>query len=225
LIRKVLPLAAILALTFSTAAVSAQENPVTALDKQLSRIDLGVSGVGVFNRNTSGAVVATGSENTGQVVGNEPSNTLGALVTIRYVVKPLVGLEFNYGFARYTDNYSNVPGIAPSIGVQTRVNEYTVGYLVTPAHPIFGYQPFVSVGAGSTAFKPTAGGGLGFPEQARATYYYSAGLQREYFSEHFGFRASFRQVFYLAPDFGQNFLTIKQHTITSEPTLGFYLKF
>jgi hypothetical protein len=225
LIRNVLPLAAILALTFSAAAAHAQENPVTALDKQLSRIDLGVSGAGIFNKSTSGPVVATGSENTGQVVGNEPSNTLGALVTVRYVVKPLVGLEFNYGFARYTENFSNVPGIAPSIGVQTKVNEYTIGYLVMPAHAIFGYKPFISAGAGTMEFKPTPGGGLGFPTQARATYYYSAGIQQEYFSEHFGFRASFRENFFLAPDYGQNFLTIKQHTTTISPTLGFYLKF
>jgi len=222
LIRKVFPLAAVLALTFT--AASAQE-PLSALDKQLARTDLAVSGAGIFNRSSSGPIVAAGAENTGQVVGNEPSNTFGALATLRYIAKPYVGFEFNYGFARYTENFSNVPGIAPVIGVQTKVNEYTVGYVLTPPHPIFDYQPFVSVGAGSTGFKPTAGGGLGFPEQARATYYYSAGLQKEYFSEHFGFRASFRQVFYLAPDFGQNFLTIKQHTITSEPTLGFYLKF
>jgi hypothetical protein len=225
LIRKVLPLAAILALTFSAAVVSAQENPVTALDKQLSRLDLGVSGVGIFNKNSSGTVIATGSENTGQVVGNEPSNTLGVLATVRYVVKPLVGLEFNYGFARYTENFSNVPGTEPQIGVQTKVNEYTIGYLLTPAHPIFGYQPFVSAGAGTMEFKPTAGGGLGLSTQARATYYYSAGIQQEYFSSHFGLRAAFRQNFFLAPDYGQNFLTIKQRTTTTSPTFGFYLKF
>ena len=74
-------------------------------------------------------------------------------------------------------------------------------------------------------FAPTPGGGLGFPTQARATYYYSLGLQREYFSEHFGFRAAFRQNFFLAPDYGQNFLTIKQHTTTTSPAFGFYLKF
>ena len=223
MIRKVLPLAAILAFTFS--AAHAQENPVTALDKQLSRFDLGVSGVGIFNKATSGPIVATGAENTGQVVGNEPSKTLGALATLRYVAKPFVGLEFNYGFARYTENFSNVPGIAPLIGVQTKVNEYTLGYLVTPAHPIFGYQPFASVGAGTMEFAPTPGGGLGFPTQARATYYYSLGLQREYFSEHFGFRAAFRQNFFLAPDYLTNYLTTLQHTTAYEPTIGFYLRF
>jgi hypothetical protein len=222
LIRKVLPLAAVLAFTFSAAI--AQEPP-TPLDKQLSRIDLAVQGVGIFNRDSSGVVTAPGVGNTGQVLFNSPSKTFGALATVRYVYKPLMGLEFNYGFARYTENYTNVPGNASSIGVQTKVNEYTLGYLVTPAHPIFGFQPYVSVGAGTMAFTPTPGGGLGLNEQARATYYYSAGIQQEYINSHFGLRAGFRQNFFLNPDFGQNFLTNKQRTSTLSPSLGFYLKF
>lgn len=222
MIRKVLPLAAAFALTYS--AVAAQE-PVTMAQKQLSRIDLGVSGAGEFNRNVSGPIVATGSGNTGQIVGVSPSTTLGALVTVRYIAKPYLGLEFNYGYARYTENFSNVPGNLPNLGVQTKVNEYTVGYVITPPYPIFGFQPFVSVGAGSMAFKPTPRGGVGLSTQARADYYYSGGIQQEYFSSHFGLRAAFRQNFFIAPDFGQNYLTIKQRTSTIEPTIGFYLKF
>jgi hypothetical protein len=223
LIRKVLPLAAALVFTFSAAV--AQEPPVTPLDKQLSRIDFAVTGIGMFSKTTTGNIIPSAAPNHGNVVSNVPSNTLGALITLRYVAKPFVGLEFNYGYARYTENFTNIGGTQPNIGVQTGVNEYTFGYLATPAHPIFGFQPFVSVGAGTTAFKPTPGGGIGLKEQARATYYYSAGIQQEYFSEHFGLRATFRQAFFLAPDFGQNYLTIKQHTNTIEPGVGFYFKF
>ena len=222
LIRKVLPLAAILAFIVSSA--SAQE-PVTAAAKQLSRIDLGLSGAGEFNKAVSGTVVASGASNSGQTVGQTPSNTFGALLTVRYIVKPFLGFEGNYGYARYTQNYSNVPGTAPNLGVQAQTNEYTLGYVITPVPTIFGFQPFASVGAGTMAFKPTRFGGISLNTQARATYYYSAGLQEELFSSHFGLRASFRQNFFLAPDFGQNYLTIKQRTITTEPTLGFYFKF
>ncbi len=222
MIRKVIPFAAAFALSFFAAA--AQE-PVTALSRQLSRIDLAVSGAGQFNKSVSGPVTAVGSGNTGQVLGVNPSNTLGALVTVRYIAKPLVGFELNYGYARYTENYTNVPGNSPNLGVQSQVNEYTLGYVVTPVPSLFGFQPFVSVGAGSTAFKPTLGGGQQLKTQARATYYYSAGLQQEYFFSHFGLRAAFRQSFFLAPDFGQNYLTNKQRTNTIEPTIGFYLKF
>ncbi len=97
--------------------------------------------------------------------------------------------------------------------------------MVTPGHTLFGLQPFASVGAGSIEFKPTPHGGQGAPKQARMAYYYNVGLQQELFESHFGLRAGFRQVFFLAPDFGQNYLTIKQHTITSEPSIGFYFRF
>ncbi len=98
------------------------------------------------------------------------------------------------------------------------------GYLITPPHPIFGFQPFASAGAGTTDFKPTAGGGEGAPHQFRATYYYNVGLQKDVLSN-FGVRASFRENFFLAPDFGQNYLTIKRRTTTLQPTIGFYLRF
>jgi hypothetical protein len=219
LIRNVLPFAAALAFTFSAAAAVAQDAPVTGLDKQLSRIDLGVQGVGMFSKTVQGPIIPTTASNAGLSIIDEPSNTMGALVTLRYVAKPFVGFEGNYGYARYTENYSNIGG------VQTQANEYTLGYLVTPAFTICDFQPFVSVGAGSIGFRPTPRGGQGLNIQARAAYYYSAGLQKEYFSEHFGLRGGFRQVFFLAPDFGQNYLTIKQRSTTYEPTVGFYLKF
>jgi hypothetical protein len=219
LIRNVLPFAAVLAFTFSAAAAFAQEAPPTALDKQLSRIDFGVQGVGMFNKTVQGTVPGTAAHESGPTVSDQPSNTLGALVTLRYVAKPFVGFEGNYGYARYTENYSNIGG------VQTQANEYTLGYLVTPAFTIFDFQPFVSAGAGSIGFRPTPRGGQGLTIQARAVYYYSLGLQKEYFSEHFGLRGGFRQLFFLAPDYGQNYLTIKQRTTTYEPSVGFYLKF
>jgi hypothetical protein len=55
-------------------------------------------------------------------------------------------------------------------------------------------------------------------------YYYSLGVD-DAISPHFGFRAQFRQAFFLAPDFGQNYLTILHHTSTIEPGVGFYLRF
>jgi hypothetical protein len=45
------------------------------------------------------------------------------------------------------------------------------------------------------------------------------------FGPHFGIRGQFRQIISLAPDYGQNYLTIKQRTITSEPAIGVFLKF
>jgi hypothetical protein len=149
------------------------------------------------------------------------SNTVGVLAELRYIARPYIGFEFNYGQARYTEHYSVSPG-----EIQTKVQEYTFGYIATPPYPIFGLQPYLGAGAGATAFHPTAGGGEGAPEQARATYYYTLGVQKYLDdSQHFGFRAGFRQVFFLDPDFGQNYLTILKHSSTYEPQVGFYLHY
>ncbi|HEY4008853.1 MAG TPA: outer membrane beta-barrel protein [Acidobacteriaceae bacterium] len=197
----------------------------TAMGRQIARMDFGVSGAGQFNQTVSGPIVPPGAPNYNVVTTQYGSNTFGALASVRYIAKPYIGVEFNYGWARYTENYSPGPNGESLFQVQTTANEYSFGWVITPPHLIFGMQPFVSAGAGATEFKPTGGGGLGVPKQARATYYYNVGVQREFADSHFGLRASFRQNFFLAPDFGQNYLTILQHTSTIQPTAGFFLRF
>jgi len=194
-------------------AVLSADGQVTALDRQLSRIDIGVSGTGEFTN------TVTGTNYLGVSLTQKPSNTLGALVTIRYTKSPYLGAEFNYGYARYTQNFSSyIVG-----GAQTNASEYTVGYVAhTPK--LFGFQTFASAGLGTMAFRATPGGGQSLPTQARMAYYYDAGVE-DSLLPHFGIRAQFRQVFFLAPDFGQNYLTIKQRQTTTEPAVGFYLHF
>jgi hypothetical protein len=188
--------------------------PPSALDRQLSRVELGASGIGVFTTTVNGV-------NYLHVpVSQGASNTFGALINVRYSKSPYLGGEFNYTYARFTENYTNYfPG-----GVQTNASEYSLGYIARPPHQIFGADPFISAGAGSTAFRPTAHGGQGLSTQARATYYYNVGAEK-LLGDHFGVRLNFRETFYLAPDYGQNFLTILKHTTTFEPGFGFYYKF
>jgi hypothetical protein len=244
LIRKALPLLAVLFLTSTFGSAHAQtETPPTPFEKQVDKVDLSISGVGIFNTKVSGIVppgttcATTGGTPTGPGAADSGcsltqygSNTLGALVSIRYPVKPYFGLEFNYGYARYTENFEG-PGVTlfqppntTDFQVQTKVSEYTFGYLIEPPHQLFGLQPWISAGAGPQAFKPTAGGGQELPEKARMTYYYSLGLQKDY-NHHLGVRVGFRELFFLDPDFGQNYLTIVKHATTYEPMAGFYLRY
>jgi hypothetical protein len=211
--------------TLAAPAVRAQAtsgNP--ALDKQLSRLDLAISGVGMFTKDVTGI-----NKKHGATVTQNASNTLGALITIRYTKSPWIGGEFNYGYARYTQNFTNTTNALIDHqyivgGAQTNANEYTLGYVAHPPHLILGAQPFIAGGAGSTAFRPTPGGGQGLPVQARMTYYYGVGVEKLVL-EHFGFRAQVRQTFFKAPDFGQDYLTIQQRTSTFEPGIGFFIKF
>jgi hypothetical protein len=205
-----------------TGIAAAQTTP---LSKQLSRIDFGISGVGEFTNTVSGPIVPSGAANAGVVTSQFPSNTVGAMGNIRYVAKPYIGVEFNYGWARYNENYSPAPDGSSVFQIQTTANEYSFGWIVTPPHPILGLQPFVSAGAGTTQFKPTGGGGNGAPHQFRATYYYNVGVQKEIANSNFGLRVAFRENFFLAPDFGQNYLTILKHSTTLQPNAGFYLRF
>jgi opacity protein-like surface antigen len=176
---------------------------------------LGVSGVGSFTKDVSG------TNYLGVPLTQNSSNTLGALVTVRYTKSPWIGGEFNYGYSRYTQNFSNyIVG-----GAQTNATEYTLGYVAHPGRTILGAHPFLAGGVGATAFRPTPGGGQGLPSQARMTYYYAAGAEKSVINEHFGLRVMIRQTFFKAPDFGQNYLTIQQHTWTFEPGAGFYIKF
>lgn len=208
--------------------------PPTRFERDMSHVEFGLSGMGEFTKAVSGPVLPTNAPdycvNPGpkppqsgcgdNVVTESASNTLGGLGNIRFTPKPYLGVEFNYTYARYTESFNTEPYL-----IQTQVNETTFGYLVTPPHPIFGLAPFASAGFGSTRFRPTAGGGEGSPIQWRATYYYSVGVEREFDESHFGMRVGFRQAFFLAPDFLENYLTILKHTDTIEPNVGFYLRF
>lgn len=213
---------------FATAAAPVAHAQATSgnpeLNKQLSRINLGVSGIGAFTKGVSGT-----NQRDGLTVHQDGSNTFGALVTVRYTKSPYIGGEFNYTYARYTQNFTNatnstITGQFFNGGVQQNASEYSLGYVAHPPHPVFGTQPFFAVGAGSTAFRPTPGGGQGLKSQARATYYYAVGVEKDV-TEHFAVRGQIRQAFFKAPDFGQNYLTINKHTWTFEPGFGFVLHF
>jgi hypothetical protein len=204
----------------STAKAQAT-SPETPLDRQLARIDLGVTAVGVFNKDSNGTAIVNAKPT---LVNLSPGNTAGAVVTLRYIVSPFVGFEGNYGYSRYVDTFTPF-GAQTTAGVQQNASEYTLGYVIHARKQYFGVTPFVSAGAGTTVFRPTPGGGEALPNQARATYYYSVGVEKTVLSPHFGIRGQFRQLFFLAPDFETNYLTIKQHTTTYEPGFGFFLRF
>ena len=213
---------------FTAPHASAQETaePQTALDKQLDRLSLSVVATGQYSTSTNG------TNYLNQTVNLIPSNTVGAIVNIRYTVSPYVGLELNYGYARYTENFTitntgssptNATGL--TLPIQTNANEYSLGYVVHTRDLHFGVQPFASIGAGSTAFRPTKGGGLGYLEQARATYYYTVGADSVPFYKYFGLRVIFRENLYLAPDYETNYIRDLKRSTALEPGFGFYIKF
>jgi hypothetical protein len=200
--------------------------PLTPIQKQLARIDLAVSAAGEISNSVSG-IEQRDANITHTMLTIKPSSTVGELITLRYTAKPYLGFEFNYGNLRYSQDYKFVPPPTQNLlfgGAQSGVREMTFGYI---AHPrkIFGIQPFLGAGGGTIHFTPTAGGGQGLPQQYRAAYYYTVGLEDNFPNSPFGMRLGFRQLVYLAPDFLQNYLTITRRTLTTEPTIGFFVRF
>ena len=198
----------------SAANAQTQPKPITPFERQMARIDLGLTASGQITPSD------TGTNYLQQTIVNKASTTVGFLATLRYIKSPLIGFEGNFSQARFNENFTNLIG-----GAQTKVNEESLGYVAHTPKKIFGLQPFGGVGLGTLAFHPTRNGGQGLPFQYRAVYYYSVGLDAPILSEHFGLRLNFREIFYKVPDFGQNYLTIQQHTTTFEPGIGFFLKF
>ncbi len=191
----------------------------TKLQQQLSHVDFGVQAVGEFSSTAQGPVTIPANDQ-GQSVYLSPSNTVGALVTIRYTPRPYLGAEFNGGYSRYTENLNVQP-----LSIQTQADEFTFGYLITPPYTVLGLRPYASAGVGGLRFAPTRGGGEGAPTEGRLAYYYNLGVQKDLIGNTFGVRVGFRQLFYTAPDFYQNYLTINKRASTSEPMFGFYLRF
>jgi hypothetical protein len=199
---------------FLPLAASAQ----TKLDRNLGYIDLGVQGIGEFTKNVSGPITVPAVD-TGSIVTQAASNSAGALATIRFAPRPYFGVEFNGSYGRFTENFSQNP-----YQIQTNFNEFTFGYVVTPPYTIFGVKPYASAGGGIIRFAPTTGGGQGAIKEGRPGVYYNVGIQKDVLGN-FGVRLGFRQLFYTAPDFYANYLTISKRTVTSEPMIGFYLRF
>lgn len=203
---------------------------VTKTGRFLAHFDLGVAGTAFFTKDVTGTVnqsILGAPYNVTQ----SASTAAGVLATLRGQKSAYKGFEVNYGYARTTEAYTccnQSPTTGTPLGPfqsQATAAEYSVGYLARPERSIFGFKPYVSAGLGTIEFKPTKNGGQGLQTQARAAYYYSVGGESLIVGDSLGIRVGIRQLFYLGPDFGQNYLTIKKHTFTTEPQIGIYYHF
>jgi hypothetical protein len=202
--------------------------PLTPIQKQLEKIDLAISVAGTFGSTVSG-IEQRDANTTHSVLTIKPSTSVGELFALRYTAKPYVGFELNVSNLRFAQDYKFVP-LPPSqnfqlIAAQAGVREISFGYVAHLKYRPLGLTPFLGAGGGTVRFKPTPGGGQGLPQQYRALYYYTAGVEGNFPDSHFGMRVGFRQLIYLAPDFLQNYLTITRRVISTEPTIGFFVRF
>ncbi len=175
-------------------------------------------------KNLDGAVSVFG-QSTGTINSNgirdHPTESMGALATVRQSFHPWLGYEVNYSYTRFTERFSTIP-----FGVQNNVHEVSVAYLVQgPTIPILGLQPFATVGAGALIFLPTTVGGQKYNKQTRVPVLYEVGVNHPVFTNHLGLRFQYRGLLYNTPDFNASSLTTNTRRQTSELSLGAYLRF
>jgi hypothetical protein len=219
------------ALSFCLAVTGAHAQSDAPVEhKQFDRMDLGLSAPYELTKSSAG------NSSIGPV-SQSVSSASGVLATFRYTKSPWVGFEMNYKRSRMTQNYiysaiqlNPAPPpttivVPTALGVESNVIETSWGYVAHAPSSYFGLKPFGGVGVGSIEFKPTKNGGQGLLRQFRAVYYWDLGADYTFGASHFGARVAVRQLFYLAPDFGQNYLTSGARTHTLEPTIGFFARF
>jgi len=180
---------------------------------QDSRMDVTVSGVGVFTNDSSGNGLTQSQSGSG-----------GLLASFRYGIGHRSAIELNYGFTRNSQTYTN--GFFPIAEQQENVHEFTADY-VYRLHRIHRMDPFVFAGGGSLVFSPITDSPASIPfadRQAKGTFLYGAGVNYALLGP-LGLRLQYRGLVYKTPDFGNGLFSTDSWTHTAEPSLGITLRF
>jgi opacity protein-like surface antigen len=187
------------ALLLSTAAGHAQE----------SRQDVSASVFGL---------VAPQVHANGPVVMN-PTDTLGALVSYRFLLTPRSGLELNYSFAQNTNYFTGAYG-----GSQTPVPVHSRQQEISGAY-VFGlsfrrYNPFLQAGPAAIIETPILNGTATLDAKRKTNIggLFGGGLAYE-ISPSFDIRVEYRGILVKAPAFTSD-LTTNRYEVISMPAIG-----
>jgi opacity protein-like surface antigen len=181
---------------------------------QEGRMDVAVSGTGVFTKDSSGNGVDQAVTNSG-----------GILASFRVKVRDHSELELNYGHTRNSQIYTNSTAFSFE-EQQANVHEITAAYV---------YQfkrrnklnPFVLGGGGLLLFHPISVSTHSIPGAAtdtEGTFLYGLGTNYR-LTDKLGLRLQFRGLIYKAPDFGVVTSSTGSWTHTVEPSVGFMVHF
>lgn len=180
-----------------------------------NRSDVTVSATGSFEQNTNG-----------NGVNQSANNTAGVLFTYRYFFTNHNGLEVDYGFSRFNQQYSSSNALAPfSLSVPANTNEATASYVFRygVGHRL---TPFLTAGTGALVFVPnsfTSGGTTG-STFATPDFVYGAGADIAV-SKRVSLRLGYRGHIFEAPDFGVAGIRTGSITHMAEPFGGLSFHF
>jgi opacity protein-like surface antigen len=177
--------------------------------------DITVSAFGAFQQSSSG-----------NGVNQSATNSAGVLATYRYFFTDHQGIEVDYGFSRFDQQFSAPNAATPfSFGVSTNMNEATASYVYR--HPV-GHRltPFVSAGTGALLFLPNSSsfGSANGTTFATPDFVYSGGADLAV-SRRVSLRLGFRGHVFEAPDFGVAGIRTNSVTHLAEPFAGLSFHF
>jgi opacity protein-like surface antigen len=166
---------------------------------------------------------------TGNGTAQSPSNGAGALIELRHISNPILGLEVTYSYNRADQSY-NCAGIGcpvgglpsgplPPVSVPANAHELTADWV--PSLHIANFRPFGVLGAGVLLNVPS--GGPDTQTQTKAVYIYGAGLDWGCLP-HIGLRVQYRGNLYKAPDLTTLYSSTNNFTHTAEPMVGVYFR-
>jgi opacity protein-like surface antigen len=181
---------------------------------------------GIRNEATISATGSFEQSTNGNGIHQSANDSAGVLFTYRYFLTNHQGLELDYGFSRFNQQYGSLNAAAPfSLGVPANTNEATASYVYRRG---IGHRlsPFVTAGTGALVFVPdsfTAGGTTG-STFATPDFVYGAGADLAV-SRRVSLRLGYRGHVFEAPDFGVPGIKTGSVTHMAEPFGGLSLHF
>ncbi len=175
--------------------------------------DVTVSALGSFQQSTNG-----------NGINQTATNSAGVLFSYRYFFTDHQGVELNYGFSRFNQDFASLNTTAPTFtpfGVTANTNEATASYVYR-----FGVHhrltPFISAGTGALVFVPNSfANGSTF---ATPDFVYGAGADLA-LSRKVTLRLGYRGHVFEAPDFGVAALNTGSVAHMAEPFGGLSFHF
>ena len=150
----------------------------------------------------------------------------GLLTSFQFHPVAWAGIEMNYGYTRYSEQFSYNSG-TPLVGNNVRVpvseHEATAAYLFHPKHILF--QPFMGIGGGAIDVNPAYAQNSGGTNQWRGAGLLEAGFDIPTRSKHIAFRVEGRSLYYRSPNFNTSYLSTRSWRVQSEPVVSAVYRF
>lgn len=181
------------------------------------RLDLSVSGAGVFSKQVSSSTSA---------ITLSPRDGFGVFGSVRYHFNRLSAVEVDLGHTTNSQIFELFPD---QFKIRTSISEYSAAYVLTP-YPGKKLRPFLLAGAGGLRWNPDAQyingnvSAFGASRQTTLAFLYGGGLDYRVWWRVW-LRAQYRGLAFRAPDFGLSDFHIGAKGHMAEPSIGIAVKF